>query len=195
MGAAGSGGNVPAGAAGAGSVQMGPAPCQGCLELAVPVTAPDQSASFRFAFDPPMDFSRASVTWRVQVPEASTNSNFFLTTDVQNSTGVGIFENYNVLSRYNFTPNEWVDLVVDVSAHAPSMVAGSFNYQAVALVVLTLGTTSTFSGTGTIRVLVDSVTFNGVPGLESSDFALDADGLELSPLDAPPGASQPIHHL
>ena len=75
-----------------------------------------------------------------------------------------------MLSLYNFTPNEWVDLVVDVSAHPPRMVAGAFNYQAVALVVLTLGTSSTFSGTGTIRVLVDSLTFSGVSGLEGSDL-------------------------
>jgi len=167
------------------------------VELVVPVTGPDQAASFRFLFDQPTDFSQASLTWRVQVLEPDTNTNFYLTTDVQIITGPGIFENYTVLSPYNFSPGEWLDLSVDVSAHPPRMVepgaAVGFDYRAVQLVVLTLGTTPTFASTDTIRVLVDSLTVSGVPSFTSRDFSTGTQGLGLA-AGAPPGTSEPIFH-
>lgn len=164
----------------------------------MPVTAAEQSAQFQFQFAAPgLDFSSGSVQWRVQVLQADTNPNFFLTTDVQNgptNSYAGVFANYSVLSTYNFPPGQWVDLAVDVSTHPPPATGPGFNYRAVEWVSLTVGTTADFEGTGTVRVLIDSVAFSGVSGATSSDFSTGLDGLTLNAFDAPPGTQAPILH-
>ena len=187
--AAGSGGMTSQGVTGDG-------PCRGCVALVMPVTAAEQSAQFQFQFAAPgLDFSSGSVQWRVQVLQADTNPNFFLTTDVQNGPSnsyAGVFANYSVLSTYNFPPGQWVDLAIDVSTHPPPATGPGFNYRAVEWVSLTVGTTAAFTGTGTVRVLIDSVLFSGVSGATSTDFSSGLDGFMLNAFDAPEGTQPPI---
>jgi hypothetical protein len=187
-----------AGAGGMMSQAGGSGPCRGCVELVMPVTAAEQSAQFQFQFAAPgLDFSAGSVQWRVQVLQADTNPNFFLTTDVQNGASnsyAGVFANYSVLSTYNFPPGQWLDLAVDVSAHPPPQTGPGFNYRAVEWVSLTIGTTAAFEGTGTVRVLIDSVMFTGVSGATSTEFSTGLDGLMLNTFDAPQGTQPPILH-
>jgi hypothetical protein len=181
------------GVAGSGDV-----PCRGCVELVMPVTAAEQSAQFQFQFAAPgLDFSSGAVQWRVQVLQADTNPSYFLTTDVQNGPSnsyAGVFANYSVLSTYNFPPGQWLDLAVDVSAHPPPQTGPGFNYRAVEWVSLTIGTTAAFEGTGTVRVLIDSVMFTGVSGATSTEFSTGLDGLMLNTFDAPQGTQPPILH-
>ena len=186
----GAGGMLP-GAAGSGN-----GPCRGCVELVMPVTGPEQSAQFQFQFaSPGLDFSSGAVQWRVQVLPADANPNYFLTTDVQNgptNSYAGVFANYSVLSTYNFPPGQWVDLAIDVSTHPPPATGPGFNYRAVEWVSLTVGTTAAFTGTGTVRVLIDSVLFSGVSGATSTDFSSGLDGFMLNAFDAPEGTQPPI---
>jgi hypothetical protein len=172
-------------------------PCHGCVELVVPVTAAQQSAQFEFQYAAPgLDFSSGSLQWRVQVLPVDTNPNFFITTDVQNGESnayAGLFENYRVLSGANFPAGEWVELAVDVSGFPPPLMTG-FDYRRVEWVSLTLGTTSEFVGTGTVRVLVDSFAINGVTYGNRSDFSTGADGLDLDAFQVPEGTLEPIFH-
>ncbi|HEU4576617.1 MAG TPA: hypothetical protein VFS67_00075 [Polyangiaceae bacterium] len=201
-GAAGGSGAAGSAAGGAGGTSQvigaGDAPCRGCVELVMPVTEAEQSAQFQFQFAAPgLDFSAGTVQWRVQVLQADTNPNFFLTTDVQNGPSnsyAGVFANYSVLSTYNFPPAQWLDLAIDVSAHPPPQTGPGFNYRAVEWVSLTVGTTEAFEGTGTVRVLIDSVTFTGVSGATSTDFRTGLDGFMLNAFDAPEGTQPPILH-
>lgn len=180
---------------------LGAPPCSGCVELLVPVTGPAQRAAFRIPFAAPgADFSAGYVVWRVQVPAANANAAFFLTLEVLNGPALGyagIYESYQLLSSDNFPPGEWVDLTVDVSLHPPpSSAIGTpgFDYAAVESLGLALGTTATFAGAASIRVLLDSVTIGGVSTVQSLNFSAGADGLVLDAYGVPAGTSAPIFH-
>lgn len=131
-------------------------------------------------------------------------------------------EHYRPLSAAEFPPNTWVDVTLDVSAYAPIaggddggvdaaapavdaggadagdggalLDPGNFDKATVEAFGLQLGTTGTFTGSGVIRVAVDSVTVAGVPGQADRTFTTGLDGLILNTYEQPPNTPAPVFH-
>jgi hypothetical protein len=174
--------------------------CSGCVELLVPVTG-GQQVSFQFEFPAPGEaFDGGIIEWRVQVPEANADPAFFIIPYVQNGAALlyaGVYGNAPPLSTDNFPPGQWVDIAISVPA-APALPpfdgSTEFDGRVVERVGITLGASAEFTGAGTIRLLLDSVTFSGVPSVANVTFATSVEGFVLNQFLVPEGTSEPIHH-
>jgi hypothetical protein len=163
------------------------------------------------------------VTWRVQV--VTPDANFFVQPVVQNGAAhsyAGNFPGNVALTPAAFPAGEWVNVVSNVAAlqglvtgdagvgdaggaapgdagdagdaAAPPPPPAGFDKSEVESVALQLGITS--PNTGTVTVLIDSVTFAGVDATAVPNKTFDAglEGLALNNFQAPPGAAAPVAH-
>jgi hypothetical protein len=176
-------------------------PCSGCAELVVVLSGASQSAYFNFEVpEPGLDFTGGRVTWRVQVPEGSNAADYSLYTIAQNGTEqlyATVTGKYATLTRENFPPGEWRDISFDLSAHPPEADAGStaFDNRRVQRIGINVGSTPTlFVGTSTVRLLIDSVTYTGVPNVDLVTFTSGLEGLALNTFQLPTGTLPPSQH-
>lgn len=175
-------------------------PCSGCAELVVVLSEGSQSAYFNFELpDPGLDFTGGSVTWRVQVPEGSNGVDYGLSTIAQNGAEqlyAIVAGNYATLTAENFPPGEWRDISFDLSPYPPEADAGlaAFDNRRVQRIGINVGSTPTFAGTSTVRLLIDSVTYTGVPTVDLVTFTSSLEGLALNTFQVPPGTLPPILH-
>lgn len=175
-------------------------PCRGCAELVVVLSEESQVAYFYFEFsEPGLDFTGGSVTWRVQVPEGSNGDDYSLFTLAQNGAEqlfAPVTGNYATLTRETFPPGEWRDISFDVSAYPPTADAGltAFDNRRVQRIGISVGSTPTFAGTATVRLLVDSVTYSGVQNVDLVTFTSSLEGLVLATFPIPPGTLPPVLH-
>ena len=92
----------------------------------------------------------------------------------------GYFTEALLLSLDNFQPNTWRDLVIDVASFPEAMAPNDFDKANAIRVGLELAAGSSFFGTHSIRVFVDSVTFSGVPALSDRSFDSELEGFVLN---------------
>jgi hypothetical protein len=220
-----------AGASGAGSQEVAP-PCRGCAELQLPASMVGHQIDYRIDFPQSLDFSAASVTWRVRVltPVDGLGLKPFAQ-GFSDNDGTWPYFFTSVTPESGFVDTEtWVELTMDlatIGARAPSpttrgtdagadaasdsgspapsppgdglLPPGAFDKSRVDRVGLQVGVYDGFSGIQLVRVLVDSVTFNGVTDVVVADRTF-SDGIEdlvLNDFNNPPGTSQEenlIHH-
>ncbi len=216
-GSGGQGGGAQGGSGGqggGGAVDVTPqATCTGCLELIVPVTGPNSAtnladqASWIITFAPPVDMSNAVITWEVQAVEP--NDNAFVSIFAQNGAPSysGVYPAGQGLTAAAFPANTFTDLRLDLRTYGlPPGVGGgdagaavdagdggalidpgAFNKTQVAQIGITLGAGMTFTGSDTLRIALDNVLIEGVPGVMSRTFATGADGVGLNMFEVPPG--------
>lgn len=199
------------------------ATCTGCVELIVPVTGPNDNGgttnlqdqvSWIFTFTPPVDMSNAVITWNVQAVEA--NENAFVQLFAQNGMDnayAGIYPAGQALSAANFPAGQFRPLVLDLTqyagvdggdAGAPPADAGdggalidpgTFDKSQVAQIGITLGAGATLTGSDVLRIAVDSVEFEGVPGQADRTFTTGIEGLGINQYQVPTGTpTMPTHH-
>lgn len=200
-------GGAPAGS-GAGGVPSGgdppPGTCSGCVELIVPVSTTGDKAVFEFQFDDaPHDLSDAVISWRVQAVNDTaadwTDSAYMVIKAYAQSppppreNPPGYFTDALMLSLDNFQPGTWRELVIDVASFPNAETRNDFDKTNAFRVGLELAAGSGFFGTHRIRVFVDSVAFEGVPGLADRSFDTDLEGFVLNPWAVPMGTRLVTH--
>lgn len=211
-GGGGAGGSPSGGSSGAGgSAPSTPAACSGCVELIVPVTAGGQQAQYVIRPAAAADLSDATVIWRVRLITPASEipgDQIFVTTFAQNGAPdyAGIFRPQVVLSAANgFDPNDdtaWQPVTLDLANTAPLGEEGGgdagaggpellpndgFDKSAVFQHGIQVGVLGSFTGSGTVHVAIDSVTYTGTGGLPNAEFTAGADGLTFDPFQPPPG--------
>jgi hypothetical protein len=199
-GSGGQGGGAQGGSGGqggGGAVDVTPqATCTGCLELIVPVTGPNSAtnladqASWIITFAPPVDMSNAVITWEVQAVEP--NDNAFVSIFAQTAAAfpANTFSDLTLdLRTYGLPPGVGGDagVAVDAGDGGALIDPGTFNKTQVAQIGITLGAGMTFTGSDTLRIALDNVLIEGVPGVMSRTFATGADGVGLNMFEVPPG--------
>jgi hypothetical protein len=176
---------------------------------------------YQIAFTPPpgVDMSNAVITWRLQAVE--NNDNFFLNLYAQMGAPgyAGQYEPYTALTAAAMPAGTFRDIVLDLSTIAPlggapagdagpAVDAGdaggggaprapqnaAFNKAQIESIGIQLGTSAAFTGTGVVRVAVDSITIAGVPGQADRTFTAGAEGLAINMYQVPPGTLAPIVH-
>lgn len=187
-------------------------PCNGCVELRVPVTGPNQDTLFQFFLAAPLDMSSAVITYRVR---ALTLGNQLAATPFAQDADFGGFASAGFINLdvgNGFTSTDvFVDIVHDLSAVPPADIIGAsdagadggggapdpadFDKSQVRQFGLIVSTGGAFTGTETITVLLDSVTFEGVDALVRPDvlFTADAEGFGINGFQPQPD-SEVIHH-
>jgi hypothetical protein len=212
-------GGTSAGGGGAGGA--GPSiTCTGCLELELPVVAGASNLGFQFNINAPaapLDLSDSTVTWKVQLLPADANANFFVQTYVANGPpedpgyAFNNYANYTALTTAGFPAGTWVDIVHDVGAlpAAGGSDAGAdsgpegdggvvpitaFDNSVVRAVGIQIGAAMANTTTGTVRILVDSVTFTNATGAPAGTFTVDAEGLTANNYQMLPGVTPPTHY-
>jgi hypothetical protein len=215
------GGTGGGGAGGGGGAPAALATCTGCVELIVPVNGGNSAANladqvgFQFGFAAPgVDFSDGVVTWRIAAVEP--NANYFINLYAQNGMAAAyenVYPVYTILDATAFPANQFRDVVLDLSAYAalagdagapePAVDAGDaggpldpqgFDKSAVESLGIQVGVTAAFTGTGVVRVAVDSVTIAGVPGQANRTFDTTAENLAINQFEVPPGTPAPVPH-
>jgi len=127
-GSAGTAGSGAGGTAGSGNTSL--ATCNGCVEIAVPVSGGNTPANladqaiFQFNLPAATDFTNAVITWKVMALE--NNDNFFVGTFSQNGPPLhpaydGVYPG-TAPARQNLTaaafpPNVWTNVVLDLSQY------------------------------------------------------------------------------
>jgi hypothetical protein len=194
--------------------------CTGCLELELPVVAGASNLGFQFNFNAPaapLDLSDSTVTWKVQVLAADANANFFVQTYIANGPpedpgyAFNNYANYTALTTAGFPSGTWVDIVHNVGAlpapggsdagadSGPEGDGGvvpitAFDKSVVRAVGIQIGAAMTNTAAGTVRVLVDSVTFTNTTGAPAGTFTVDAEGLTANNYQMLPGVTPPTHY-
>ncbi|HTV23109.1 MAG TPA: hypothetical protein VMG12_30685 [Polyangiaceae bacterium] len=196
--------------------------CTGCVELTLPIVAGERNLGFQFNFTAPaapLDLSNSTVTWKVQVLPADANANFFVQTYAANAPPedpnytYNNYANYTQLTAANFPSGMWVDIVHNIGAlddvgdagadsgaePAPSGDAAvatltAFDNSVVRAVGIQIGAAAANTATGTVRLLVDSVTFTNATGAPAGTFTVDAEGLTANNYLMIPGVVPPTHH-
>jgi len=211
--AAGTGG----GGAGGGGASV---TCTGCLELELPVVAGARELGFQFNFTAPtapLDLSNSTVTWKVQVLAADANANFFVQTYAANAPpedpayAFNNYANFTALTAANFPAGTWVDIVHNIGAlpAAGGADAGAdsgpegdggvatitaFDKSVVRAVGIQIGAAMANTTTGTVRLLVDSVTFTNATGAPAGTFTTNAEGLTANNYQMIAGVVPPTHY-
>lgn len=236
----GTGGTSAGGTGGTGTTPPpGPlATCEGCVELIVPATGPNDNggttnladqAGFQFTFATPVDFSDGIVTWRVAAVEP--NANYFVTLYAQNGQALGFAGAYQffALDPVAFPANQFRDIVIDLAAVAAAPgdagapdastppvvdvdagaadagdggvvgpvlpnVIGTFDKSQIVQLGATIGVGAAFTGSAVVRVAVDQVSFQNVPGQETRTFTAGVEGLAINNYQVPPQTPAPYHH-
>jgi hypothetical protein len=195
--------------------------CTGCLELEMPVVAGERNLGFQFNFNPPtapLDLSNSTITWRVQVLPVDVNANFFVQTYVANAPpedpgyAFNNYANYTALAAASFPSGMWVNIVHNVGALPAAGGAGdagadsgtegdggtaiitAFDKSVVRAVGIQIGAAMANTTTGTVRVLVDSVTITNATGAPAGTFTTDAEGLTANNYLMIPGVVPPTHY-
>jgi hypothetical protein len=190
------------------------APCTGCVELVAPVSGANSAGNLQdqvgYQFNlpaPGADFRDARITWRVMA--SMNDDNLFVSLYAQNGGPdySNIYPPGPALSALNFPPGAWVDLTLDLAtyAHLPGtggaeaagaalIDPGTFDKTTVESFGIQLRTGSAFTGTRAIRLLIDSVSVEGVSGQSARTFDEDADGLIVNQYEVPLGTQPPLHH-
>jgi hypothetical protein len=155
---------------------------------------------------PGADFRDARITWRVMA--STNNDNLFVSLYAQNGAPdySNIYPPGPALSVLNFPPGQWVDLTLDLATYgylpgtegadgagAALIDPGTFDKTTVESFGIQLKTGSAFAGTRAIRLLIDRVAVDGVPG-QSRSFDESADGLNVNQYEVPLGTQPPLHH-
>jgi hypothetical protein len=173
-----------------------------------------------FAPPPGLDMSNARITWRVQAVE--NNDNFFLNLYAQMGAPgyAGQYEPYTSLSAASMPAGTFRDITLDLSTILPlGGVAGdagaatgdagdagdggggalrapqnaAFNKAQIESIGIQVGTTAMFTGTGVVRVAIDSITITGVAGQEAvRTFTTGIEGLGINMYQVPPGTLAPV---
>lgn len=202
-GTGGSGSDPDAGDGGGGP------PCEGCVELRVPVTGSGtaQSTLFQFNLDAAgEDFSAATITFRVRALQL--NNEMFVQAFAQdaNFSFDSVFRSLNAGGGFANT-DDFVNLVYDLAA-APAVDVlfpdaggldggspdpGDFDKSTVRQFGLIVGAGAGYLGVATtVTVLVDSVTFDGIARTDVT-FTADAEGFVVN-TNADVEGSEVIHH-
>jgi hypothetical protein len=210
-GMAGSGGSSgTAGGGGAGGATGATANCTGCVLMEIPFSAASQAALYQIVYAAPgLDFSNATITWKVQVLSGA-NANLFVKPQIQNGMALGYAGYYNAtptpLAAATFPANTFVDVVLATAAipavggggggsvtdagtdggaadagdaGAPPA-AGGFDKSKVEQLQIQFGSTAAFTGTQNLAVEIDSVTITGVTGTTGATFTTGVEGLTLN---------------
>lgn len=189
------------------------APCTGCVELVAPVSGANSAENLQdqvgYQFNvaaPGLDGRDARITWRLM--SLVDDDNLFVTLYAQNGAPdySNVYPNGQALNSANFPPGMWVDVTLDLSAYgfipgagtpapgATLLDPGTFDKTRVESFGIQLRTGSTPVGTRAIRVLVDSVTVEGVPGQPARSFDSGSDGLGVNNYQVPLGTQPPLPH-
>lgn len=217
-GAAGMSNTALGGAAGSGATVLEPPPCVGCIEVVVPVdpayrdsasNTPRLVAMFNFVFPAPgVDMSNATVIWRVS--SLTQGADLYVTPYAQNGTPgfQGVYRPQTLLTAatgFDGSGTSWVNVELDLANTAPLGGApadagamldnGGMNKAAVEQLGLQVGALASLTQATTIRVQIDSVTFEGVDPsltvLRNREFNAGPEDLMLNGFEVPPGTSGP----
>lgn len=175
--------------------------------------------SYQFTVAAPgADMTDGVLTWRVAA--VAPDANTFITIYAQNGTALNFAGAYLTLALNpaDFPANVFQDIVFDLSAvgggagdagappaedagadasvapaaPAPTIV-GTFDKALIAQYGIQIGVGATFTGSTTLRVAVDSVTVEGVPGQASKTFTAGIEGLGINVFEVPPSTQPPLH--
>jgi hypothetical protein len=182
-GTGGAGGSAGTGQGGSGGSEPTPVVlCTGCVELIVPVSNTGDLGVFHFFPTTPLDFSAATVTWRVLA--LSIDPQLSLKAQVQNGSDnnfAGLFtEPETPLAPPDFTAGEWTTITLNVATGEGTGPFLTFDSTAVVAIGLELGARGPLDGPKELRLLVDQVVFTGVAGLGTIGFDDDAAGFQVN---------------
>jgi hypothetical protein len=190
------------------------APCTGCVELVAPVSGANSADNLQdqvgYQFNlpaPGADFRDGRITWRLM---ASVNDdNLFVSLYAQNGAPdySNVYPPGPALNTLSFPPGTWVDLTLDLATYgylpgiagaeaggAALIDPGTFDKATVESFGIQLKTGAAFAGTRAIRLLIDSVTVEGVAGQSARSFDAGSEGLVVNQYEVPLGTQPPLHH-
>jgi hypothetical protein len=173
---------------------------------------------FQFSVPAPgADMTNGVLTWRIAAvaPDVDT----FVTLYAQNGMALNYAGAYltRALDPAVFAANTFVDVVFDLAsiggaagdagapvgdagdagggapAGTPPTIVGTFDKSLIIQYGITVGVGATFTGSGTVRVAVDSVDVVGVTGQASKTFNASAESLAINAFEVPPGTPAPFH--
>lgn len=225
MAGAGGGSSGSAGMGGSGGAPPVPTNCTGCVSMEIPFTAASQAALYQIVYAAPgLDFSNATITWKVQVL-AGNNANLFVKPQIQNGMALNYAGYYNApmtaLTATPFAANTFVDVVLNTAsipavgggggdagvdagaladagdAGTPAPAAGGFDKTKVEQLQIQFGSTAAFTGTQNLAVEIDSVAITGVTGTTGATFTTGVEGLVLNNYPnspTPVGTTAPVAH-
>jgi hypothetical protein len=208
---AGSGGGGAAGmsgSGGSGGATGATANCQGCVLMEIPFSAASQAALYQIVYAAPgLDFSNATITWKVQVLSGA-KANLFVKPQIQNGMALNYAGYYNApmtaLTAAAFPANTFVDVVLntatipaagggadagadggavdagDAGDAGAAPAAGAFDKTKVEQLQIQFGSTAAFTGTQNLAVEIDSVAITGVMGTTGATFTTGVEGLTLN---------------
>jgi hypothetical protein len=197
------------------------------MDVPVAPGAASLIAMFNFVFPAPgVDMSNATVTFRVS--SLSVGADLYVTPFAQNGAALnyaGVYRPQTVLTATNgFTGTgmDWVNVVLDLAntaplvaedAGAPPAVAdagdaggsaggllpnGGMDKGTIEQLGLQIGALASIPAATTIRVLVDSVTFDGIPAgvmlVRNRDFSDGVQDLAQNDYMVPPGTTGPTKY-
>lgn len=187
------------------------APCNGCVELRVPVVVSgnNQTTLFQFTAGGPFDLSNAVITFRVRA--LTIDNQFSVSPFAQDNSGFNLNSSFTAINAGNgFTDEDtFVELTYDLTeVPLPDLIGGSdagadggnpgtpdpadFDKSSVAQFGLIVGAAAGSTVAGTVAVVVDSVTFEGVD-LTDVTFTASAEGFAVNTF-ADVDGSEVIHH-
>lgn len=171
-----------------------------------------------------IDMSDAVITWRVAAVQPNVNYSATLFAQNGMPQGFAGAYQYFGLDPVAFPANTFRDIVIDLRAVAaapgdagvpdagpPEVVVadagdagtpapvlpnivGAFDKSQIATFGITIGVTAAATGSAVVRVAVDQVTIDGVPGQAARTFTAGVEGLATNGYELPPGTRQPVHH-
>lgn len=80
-----------------------------------------------------------------------------------------------------------------VPAAGPTII-GAFDKSQIIQTGITVGVSAAFTGSTVVRVAVDEVEFQGVPGQANRTFTAGTENLAINQYQVPPGTQPPFHH-